>query len=917
MIVSLACPSVSFPATMKFYGARAALLCVAALLLQSSFSEAAVTATRRHVAEAVLKSNAPQTRILNALRSESRIRSATQYLQFGTPESRMAKAAAVANESKGLLMQLPVPPVIKELTDKVAKQLKTNPEEIQGSLVRLNSLILEEKNYLDRKVIECKESIGRSEDAAAKAAREVRSYAMQISADRATVAKTAGELPQLTEDFESWSESLRFSEATCKASHDRLRKQSEGLQKDDIAMASIKMSAVKTCGEAGFLQLSNHSSKDACLDGKAQPGKVLLLSTNIAPKASLRPGLRQKLQAALLRQRTAVLVSHLRRAVTSTQSPGPRVGNLRSTTRRLGVESSQAQLDVQPLPVQCNLGKQVCAAMVDAVDEVIGEITDSQAEVLQRLQDDTQSCGQDQQEAKSMMGRGANSQGQMSTRLASASASMGSAVDQKNQKEAELKGFDKTWKEEKERCHAEIQASIYDKLCGLQRLRDELVLLGGASELPEDCEVTDWVEAPCSSTCGGGTRTLTREVWSPAYKGADCQALSMVQKCGETACPVDCTVSEWEGWSKCTAPCDGGIQQRLRVVETEATNDGDVCPEISQTRICNPEDCTKDCELARWTAWSRCSQACGGGVMFRSRPVAKPEVGGGQCPHEDAPERSESKSCNTHACPAEFGLQCIGQAKDVVILVDTSGSLASEESFEMLKALVSELSGRYVNKTVGGRVAVVGFANEAKVVSGFTDDLEVLHSHISSKLTWTQGASRLGQGLTMAKVMLSRDGRADSVSTVLALTDGRLSDPFNSRHAAKQLKELGRLVVVPLVSGNKVGSFARLVSSPWRNNIIEAAHTTLTGGDMLDVMGTTRRVVLSTCADVALPPTNATAGFEPLPLPPAEEEDMGRPTEEDEEMLEGWPGEGGSMAADAQVKDTSDPCTGKFGCKYA
>merc|ERR1719440_1116493 len=116
------------------------------------------------------------------------------------------------------------------------------------------------------------------------------------------------------------------------------------------------------------------------------------------------------------------------------------------------------------------------------------------------------------------------------------------------------------------KCTADISGILYGKMCALQKVRDSLQILAGRTELPEDCQVTDWDEGICSATCGGGMKTLTRKVSLAPKGGAACPPLQLHLHCGETACPKDCEVSEWSGFSACSARCDGGVQERNRHV---------------------------------------------------------------------------------------------------------------------------------------------------------------------------------------------------------------------------------------------------------------------------------------------------------------------------------------------------------------
>jgi hypothetical protein len=52
-----------------------------------------------------------------------------------------------------------------------------------------------------------------------------------------------------------------------------------------------------------------------------------------------------------------------------------------------------------------------------------------------------------------------------------------------------------------------------------------------------------------------------------------------------------------------------------------------------------------DCEVAAWNGWSKCSKACGGGLRVRERKVLQPAAFGGKCPF-----LKEHAICNAHPC---------------------------------------------------------------------------------------------------------------------------------------------------------------------------------------------------------------------------------------------------------------------------
>jgi len=223
------------------------------------------------------------------------------------------------------------------------------------------------------------------------------------------------------------------------------------------------------------------------------------------------------------------------------------------------------------------------------------------------------------------------------------------------------------------------------ELCALKKIRGELYKMKGSghSAFFVDCEVNKWEPQACSKECKrsqqdkDGEQKLVRSIMTPAEGGADCLPLEAIKKCNMHQCPVDCKLSSWNGWSKCSAVCGGGVQQRLREVERPDRSGGVKCGQTSQTRLCNTQSCEKDCELKEWTKWSWCSKDCDGGTRKREKFIHKAPKGEGACPGSRSSERLQYKECNKHECELAAGAKQLTCKKklDIVFLLDGSGSL--------------------------------------------------------------------------------------------------------------------------------------------------------------------------------------------------------------------------------------------------
>merc|ERR1719265_3054214 len=177
--------------------------------------------------------------------------------------------------------------------------------------------------------------------------------------------------------------------------------------------------------------------------------------------------------------------------------------------------------------------------------------------------------------------------GTFSAQLAEATANLAADREEQGSKEEEKRTLDADYEEYMGKCKTRIEWILFQDICAIVVVRNAVLVDSTVCPTAEifDCAVEDWVPGTCSVSCDdecphpddpfqcGGWQTLTRRILTqPNSCGLSCPVLTYQKKCNQIKCPVDCVMSEWSDYSKCTKDCEGGVQQRTRDVMTMAKN---------------------------------------------------------------------------------------------------------------------------------------------------------------------------------------------------------------------------------------------------------------------------------------------------------------------------------------------------------
>lgn len=422
--------------------------------------------------------------------------------------------------------------------------------------------------------------------------------------------------------------------------------------------------------------------------------------------------------------------------------------------------------------------------------------------------------------------------GELSTLYAEATSQAiaeGQAQRAKQQEQARLR---KLYEETMKQCKESIRTILFTDICGTMKVRNQLAVSRlGVSEMDiRDCSVTPWADGACSVPCSegavGGIKLLSREVVAESSQyGSACPALNASVRCNQVECPVDCVLSDWSQFSKCSKECGGGVQTRTRSKVQSPKFGGHTCESLQEMQPCNTGSCDQDCILAPWTRFSACSQACDGGSMTKSRRVSVEKRAAGECPSPKSSKRFIRNSCNLQRC---IGDEVCVKEMDMVVAIDSSGSL-SQRGFDAIKSFTSKLIDKYRENA---RMAIVQFGNghlnDHKVVSDavlslpFSNSMTEVNFTVNT-LTWQRGFTNMAQGVKRAGELLKRSSRRGAEPQLLLITDGKPCFRRQTRAAVDELKAVANIVVVHVKENPKpddVQLMKSYASSPSSDNYV-------------------------------------------------------------------------------------------------
>merc|ERR1719183_1490772 len=437
-------------------------------------------------------------------------------------------------------------------------------------------------------------------------------------------------------------------------------------------------------------------------------------------------------------------------------------------------------------------------------------IQDERDELMSQIASMENFCEETKNSYESQIQNSRDELGNQQTKLAAATEKEATAGETARNSAANNNQYNADLLKQMKQCSTNY-INFETELCALKKIRGELYKMQGSghSAFFQDCEVSKWNPEECTKKCNKGNQKLTRTVLTHPNGGAKCLPLAAERSCNTHPCGIDCKLAVWSGWSKCSAECGGGVQQRLQEVKMAMKYNGKPCGETSESKACNAQACEKDCELSSWTKWSKCSKECDGGTMKRCK-----------VPMADAP-----LTCN--------------RSLDVVLLLDGSGSMGKKGFAAEMKAAQYFVDA--FTKSDKAQLAVILYSGPRtwsgvrkcvgksadkvdaekcgiKTVTHFTNDYKKIKQMITG-LELPKGSTLTSLALMTAKAELPL-GRKDSQAVVVVFTDGRPLSYRKTGLAAREVREAGRLLWVPMAKNAPLKHIKEWATRRWQENVV-------------------------------------------------------------------------------------------------
>lgn len=710
----------------------------------------------------------------------------------------------------------------------------------------LNSMVEKAWIELDDKIIKCKGFQEMNRENFAQVNRDISRLVEQITDNERIEFQSASGLSSAEDDFKA-TESLLNREQAAYLAEEATNSAELKVRQNDLEVFQFILEFTKCEESTALLQ----TSYQVC---QMSSGRRTLVfrDSHLAKKfkSLLQPSSRQHLDSLL----STLAPRSDNRATSFFQVSGDVLGEG-------GLPCASGMGDEDECMKSCSPDDTPdCGLLHDKLSLLWGEFKDSVDELTVEMAKNKDKWEELKESLEGQMSLLSAKKSKLNQLLAESRSNLASDRQEEKDKHTEKRTLDEEYQAYMTQCKRRIEWIMYQDMCAIKVVRNALMETSSVCQTASiiDCDVSAWVREECSVSCDdscnprkpfecGGWQEIKRDVVAQNNAcGIKCPTLNKAMRCGQYPCAVDCDMSSWSGWSACSSDCGGGVQGRTRSVLVRPKNGGEACNTPEEARACNTESCDRDCRLARWTKWTGCSVACGGGLQSMRRHVVIPTRGDGKCPAPNSRKRYRERDCNTHQCEGD---EVCTAMQDVVVAIDGSGSV-QQSGFDTLKKYAETVVSRYQTKYYGRhrvKIGICQFGNGEIMSDGKTITPAIIVQSLTFNqpdvlnavkgLTFKKGFTNMAQAFATAEDMFTQKSRRNAQQAVLVISDGKPSFSFETTSQVEQLddKNIMRYFVVINDQGMNSAAMSQIkswASQPWSTNVVHVPGLEQLDGDI-------------------------------------------------------------------------------------
>merc|ERR1719353_1816881 len=345
---------------------------------------------------------------------------------------------------------------------------------VEGAIQKLNEMILESEQKLDLEMVKCQMFDEDQKKIMEETRQDIATYNAVAAAARSSILEAMTTIEIIETKLPEFKYTLKMSMQKCATELAALKAQL-AIVEGDLKIMEVILEMTQ-CNTASLLQCS-HKKGHKKVSFLTLGHSVIRKKLAQLQSATAREGVQKALASAL---------------ASTAQMPNA-----------TGMEV-MTEPDEEKQLAKCSIaGSPNCPLLRDRFIDIHSGIQDKRDELkrdIAALEDD---CARMKANLEAQIAEFEAKLKKAQTQLAESTEKLNDAMEQSRLKQEQLAKTYQEWMVEMERCKTAI-FNLKTEICGLKKIRQDIMKLEGTDIFYQDCEVSDWVETECSVTCGGG-----------------------------------------------------------------------------------------------------------------------------------------------------------------------------------------------------------------------------------------------------------------------------------------------------------------------------------------------------------------------------------------------------------------------------